>query len=288
MGRWNIKVIRSGENKIEIYYMKDYVVGIKKVPTAYDITKLNQEEEKEEPVKEKEDRSEENRKVYLNTIRNNIVRLVESNSEKFKSFITLTYNKDVTEEENVKYLNILFTKIRYHYKGFTYLWVLERTKKGRIHIHMLTNLEYPQCNAKSNQKKSKAHKLAEQNFAKSWSYFGKELGFVDIRHIEQSECKKCSLYLASYINKGMFTTQVKKSSHLYGHSKKTLRKPVIELYEEMVDIEGLLKYYTDDFDVTYASSYDLRFRNEFISTINYFDLYKKGEGDNEGKNNRNT
>lgn len=282
MSRWNIKVIRSGENKIEIYYLKDYIIGIKKIPNAYDITKLNQEPKKIKNSKDREERVIENRKVYLNTIRNNIVRLVESNSEKFKTFITLTYNRDVTEEENVKYLNILFTKLRYHDENISYLWVLERTKRGRIHIHMLTSLKYTQCNAKSNERKSKAHKQAEQEFEKLWTFRRKPLGFVDIRQIEERECKKCSLYLASYINKGMFTTKVKKSTHLYGYSRRTLRKPVVELYEEMVGIEGLLKYYSDDFNVTYSSSYDLRFRDTLISKVNYFDLYKKGEGESEG------
>lgn len=151
---------------------------------------------------------------------------------------------------------------------------MERTEKGRIHIHMLTNLDFSKCSSKSNEYKSDKHKQQEQEFEKLWSYKGNVLGWVDIRSINQDECRKCSLYLATYLNKSMYETKIEKQKHLYGYSKRTLEKPIIDTFEEVMNIEQILRYFSD-FEVTYSGSYPIVYKDNEVGNMTYIDLYLK-------------
>lgn len=146
---------------------------------------------------------------------------------------------------------------------------------GRIHIHLLSSLEFGDCTSKSNEYKTNEHKLQEQQLEKIWSYKGKNLGWVDIRSINRDDCRKCSLYLASYLNKAMYETKVEKEKHLYGYSKKSLKKPIEQKFETIESIESILKDFTQDYNLTYSSSYNLRIKEINVATMTYFDLYKK-------------
>lgn len=200
-----------------------------------------------------------------------MIRLAETNRDKFKSFITLTYSVDVTEAENSKYLNLLFSKLRQKNKDLSYIWTIERTKKDRIHVHMLTSLEYLECNSAG--RKSNAHKLAEQGFEKLWSYKGNVLGWVDIRSLNKGDLTKYSLYIAKYISKAM-TGVVAENKHIYGYSKRTLEKPVQERYLTDETLENILKKYTD-YEVRYSGNYKIEYSASEDITVSYFNMYLK-------------
>lgn len=156
--------------------------------------------------------------------------------------------------------------------------MLERTEKGRIHVHILSSLSFPKCNAKSNERKTEEHKLQEQELEKTWSYNKKNLGWVDIRSINKNECRKYSLYLATYLNKSMYVTEIEKQKHLYGYSRKNLLKPVEEKYEVDMDLEDLIKDFISEYDLTFTNSYSINHENGYSpGTITYLDFYKKGE-----------
>lgn len=269
---WNLRIIYSG-NKVEIYKVNDY-----NIKTG--ITRETKDNKKSglKLRRKKEINSKNRRRSHLTTIRNNIIRLAECNNSKFKSFITLTYNKDVTEEENTKYLNLFFTKIKKKCKDLSYIWVLERTEKGRIHVHILSSLSFPKCNAKSNERKTEEHKLQEQELEKTWSYNKKNLGWVDIRSINKNECRKYSLYLATYLNKSMYITEIEKQKHLYGYSRRNLNKPIEEKYETNVGIEQIIKDFIADYDLKFTNSYDINYENnQSVATVTYLDFYKRRE-----------
>ena len=218
----------------------------------------------------------------MQNIRNNIIRLAETNSNSFKSFITLTYNRDVTEEENTKYLYLFFKKLRRIESNLKYLWVIERTKKERIHIHLLTSLEFKECNSKG--RKSEQHKQREQEFEKLWSYKGKILGWVDIRSLDGANDKrKIIKYLAKYFNKSFDSTKLDKNKHIWGYSIKTLDKPIIEKFSAMLSLESLLKDFSKDYEITYSSSYSLFIDGVEVSKRIYIDMYRKGINDEVSK-----
>lgn len=221
--------------------------------------------------------NDKDRKSHLNTIRNNIIRFAAANSDLFNSFITLTYSSDVTEEQNSKYLKNFIDKVRCKYGEVYFIWCLERTKKGRIHIHLMTSLLFDKCTCRSDERKSRGHKKQENEFNKLWSYKGEILGFIDIRSIADMETsRKYALYIASYINKDLGEVEIQKEKHLWGHSR-NLRKPIIETYEGITGIEGLLEMYSSDFDITYTSNYELKINDEIVSSVLYVDLFKKGD-----------
>jgi len=165
--------------------------------------------------------------------------------------------------------------LRKKHENLKYIWVLERTENGRIHIHLLSSLEFKDCISKSNELKTEKHKIHEQQLEKVWSYKRNNLGWVDIRSINKDDCRKCSLYLASYLNKAMYETKIEKEKHLYGYSKRTLKKPIEQKFETIQDIESILKDFTKEYELTYSSSYKLKINNDDITTITYMDLYKK-------------
>ena len=78
----------------------------------------------------------------INRSKFQLQRLVKSNEDKFKTFLTLTFADNITDvnEANKKFA-IWRTKIKSIYKGFQYVCVPEFQKRGAVHYHLLTNLE---------------------------------------------------------------------------------------------------------------------------------------------------
>lgn len=83
---------------------------------------------------------------YKNLVRskNNLARLVMANYDKFKTFVTLTFADNVTD---VKYANSVFhcfvNNLKKRVKSdFVYIAVPEFQKRGAIHYHLLTNIDY--------------------------------------------------------------------------------------------------------------------------------------------------
>lgn len=59
----------------------------------------------------------------------------------FRSLLTLTFAKVVTNGKMVKaHLNLFLTKMRYHFKGLGYIWFLEFQKRGAPHFHVLLTI----------------------------------------------------------------------------------------------------------------------------------------------------
>ena len=81
---------------------------------------------------------------YKNIMRSKfqLQRLVKSNEDIFKTFITLTFADNITsiEQANKKF-DIWRTKIKSIYKDFKYVCVPEFQKRGAVHYHLLTNIE---------------------------------------------------------------------------------------------------------------------------------------------------
>ena len=172
MSFYNLKLINSGNNRLEVYYSKDYKIKTGEVK----ITRVQAQRKSYKTEEQIKYEKQKYKLTNLNNSRNKINRLIASNKDLDK-FITLTYAESVDMEESKKQLAYFFTKLRRKQEGLKYLWVLEFQENGKIHYHILTNLAIKIDTNK--YKKSENHKKIEREFAAEfWPY-----GFVDIRDL---------------------------------------------------------------------------------------------------------
>ncbi len=271
---YNLKIIKSGSNRIELYKVSNYLIRRNVVSN----NKKGRSGKEELGKDEKIENSKRNRKTTLINTRNNIIRLIKSNDD-MTTFITLTFKKEIDYKESKVLLNNLFNKLRRKYNNLKYLWVLEfGNKNNRLHYHLLTNIELPkEINfAKNKEKKSNAHKNFENNFSKKyWRH-----GFIDIRNLDQEDNTNIALYVSCYIVKDLLNKQLE-GYRVYGYSKKTLNKPIIATTYDDRSIEELLKDFGEDYQLKYSNSYDVGYttkdNQEHKGKVTYLDLIKRSE-----------
>ena len=143
---YNVKIIDLGKYK-QIYFFKN--LKIKK-----DKNKENMEEDylfkKENIKRKKEEKVIEFKNVMRSTFK--CQRLIKANEEEFKTFITLTFEENLTdiEQSNKIWKNFrdsikMYLK-RYNKKNntnreFKFVCVPEFQKRGAVHYHFLCNLD---------------------------------------------------------------------------------------------------------------------------------------------------
>ena len=85
--------------------------------------------------------SKEIREDNITRTKLNCQRMAKANSNKWNTFITLTYAKNMTDIKKArKDLEYFITNIKKVKKDFSYICVPEFQKRGAIHYHLLTNL----------------------------------------------------------------------------------------------------------------------------------------------------
>lgn len=159
-------LISTTKNKT--YYFKIIDCGDYKQIYYYDNIKIKKDKNLEKHIDndylfKKQNINRKNEKQYIeykniNRSKFNLQRLVKANEQEFKTFITLTF------EENVTDIEVANRKFRYWrdsmqrvFKEFKYVCVPEFQKRGAVHYHLLTNLQIgvhtdliiPQTNKKS-------------------------------------------------------------------------------------------------------------------------------------------
>lgn len=259
MGFYNLKIINSGDNRVEVYYSKDYKIRIGEVKKKRGQARRYKTKEQEQYEKKK------NKLTNLNNSRNKINRLIASNPDLDK-FITLTYAGSVSMEDSKKHLAYFFTKLRRKQAGLKYIWVLEFQANGNIHYHILTNFKIKIDTTK--YRKSEKHKEVEREFAaKYW-----KSGFVDIRDLKAEGNTNVAKYLTAYITKDMMVKEMD-GKRIFGYSKGTMDRPIVtKILQEVEDCQELLKLF-EDYDIQFTNSYEI---GSFGDKVNYFDMVKKG------------
>ncbi len=260
---YNLRIIKSGD-RIEIYKINNYVVGPKK--------KVEYEVEQQKDCSIKGNTKSKDRERNLRDSRNNIIRLIKSNSD-MKTFITLTFSEEKDYKTSKKCLNNCFNKIRRDYPGIKYLWVMEYGElKGRLHFHLLCNIPINIKLADTREKKSLEHKELEQYFNKKyWNY-----GYVFIRSLDQEDNTNIALYVSVYITKSLENKDLE-GYRVYGYSHKTLNKPIEEKYYINNNIDDILSQYKE-YRIIYTNSYPIGYtdyRGEHEGNVSYFDLIKE-------------
>lgn len=258
MGFYNLKIINSGDERVEVYYSKDYKIKTGEVKKKRGQARRYKTKEQEKYEKKK------NKLTNLNNSRNKINRLIASNPDLDK-FITLTYAESVSMEESKKHLAYFFTKLRRKQEGLKYLWVLEFQANGNIHYHILTNFKINIDTSK--YRKSEKHKEVEREFSSEfWRH-----GFVDIRDLNKEGNTNVARYLTAYITKDMMDKELE-GARVFGYSKSTMDKPITtKILQEVKDQQELLKLF-EDYNINFTNSYSI---GSFGDKVNYFDMLKK-------------
>jgi len=259
MGFYNLKIINSGDRRVEVYYSKDYKIRTGEVKKKKGQASYKSKEQQDYEKKK-------NKLTNLNNSRNKINRLIACNSDLDK-FITLTYAELVSMEDSKKHLAYFFTKLRRKQEDLKYLWVLEFQNNGNIHYHILTNFK---INIDTNKhRKSEKHKRIEREFASNyWKY-----GFVDIRDLKAEGNTNVARYLTAYITKDMMDKELE-GKRVFGYSKSTMDKPIItKILEEGKDQQELLQMF-ENYDIQFTNSYEI---GSFGDRVNYFDMIRRDE-----------
>lgn len=198
----------------------------------------------------------------INAIRSNnsIQCLARANSNSWNTFITLTFADNITDISFAnKKFNQFISNVRKLKSDFKYLAVPEFQKRGAVHYHLLSNLNYddgviiPQKN-----KKGKALKIDTLYDIKCWSF-----GFCRVDFINKNY-KKIFSYLTKYMTKDIDDRLFSKKRYLFSHN---LNRPIINFCNE-TDINFITDKISDkviDFESDYIDTYT----NTSIKFIEY-------------------
>lgn len=184
-----------------------------------------------------------NRKSTLHKAKGKLLRIVNSNT--WTMMWTLTYANDVSIEDSKRDICKFVKQLRQVYPQFKYLYVVELTKRGRPHFHMLVDIitDYTDI-----------HNY-EQYLASIWGH-----GFTDVQRITNS--KGAGHYISKYFTKEPVDTSCK----LYGYSR-SCNKPIeVKCLDTRDSIEILKEI---DKAVVYSSSYQIDYNKNHV---NYYVL----------------
>lgn len=255
---YNIKLIKCGSNFVQLYlYEKSRI----KKDNGWEENKyININEDKEYVFFEKKISKDfelnEIRKDNILRSKFSLERLIKSNMEDFKTFITLTFGENLSNIKKAnKFFNIWRTRIKREYKDFKYVCVPEYQKRGAVHFHLLTNLE---LNSKIVYKQKNKDNMYD---IKYWNK-----GFSSAFNVNENDINVI-YYLSKYLTKNI-------DNRLYGHKRyfysKTLNIPIIE-YIDIQDLKSsiylneILKNKTQKYSNTYKNKY----LNDEIKFIEY-------------------
>ena len=237
---YNVKLVFSGDNRIEVY---KYQRVIADKPTS------NSQGRAKEATKE---HKEINRATTLNRARNNIIRLVETNNNVWKSFITLTYAENMQDIQRVKdHWKYTLKKLHKDYKELYWLYVIEVQQRGAYHLHLLTSIFV-----------ENTHSFNDDFNRKYWNR-----GFT--KCIPITELNGVSKYLAVYLTKEGCNTH---GTRIYSYSR-NLAKPIEAKFLTHDSYIDILQQYSE-YQIQYSNQYEIVYQDVY-SEVYYFDLLRR-------------
>ena len=192
-----------------------------------------------------------NRTGTLHKAKGKLLRIVNNNQ--WSMMLTLTYREDVSIEQSKKDICKFVKQLRQVYQQFKYLYVIELTKRGRPHFHMLVDIIADFTDLHS----------YERYLAEIWSH-----GFVDIQMITNS--KGAGHYISKYFTKDPIDTHYK----LYGYSRNCIKPTEVKCLDTRDTIAILQEL---NCNVVYSNSYDIE------ATKNHVDYFVLEDIENEDK-----
>lgn len=235
------KFKKDYENNIMYKFKKEQLKyeSIKKIDTD-DLKKINNTID-----------IEENKKIELRNINRSkfsLQRLVKSNMKEWKTFITLTFEENITSisEANKKF-NIWKTYIKRLKNDFKYVCVPEFQKRGAVHYHLLTNIDYNDYELLSQQERH-IYKPG-----KGWQ-IGRDIKGWKYGHNMAKNMKDFNVigYITKYMTKDI-------DDRLFGKQRYLRSRNLIEpsiVYLSTNNIGELIKYFNIiDYSLEYTNIY---------------------------------
>lgn len=254
---YNVKVIETND-KIEVW---EYETPVFSNYTADDLENVNRERRDFKTLtREEKALSFKRKERYYQEKRHEMRRLVEMNYKPFYTkFVTLTFRNHISDVEQANYIFKKFIQ-RYKYqvdKDIQYIAIWERTKRNRIHYHLVIfNLRY----------------ISANYLSQIWGQ-----GFVKINNIAHVEKENVGRYIAKYFSKDLDVKDMHKKAFF---TSRNLAKPTVKKYATWEDVSSKFDSskisYTKTYDRTHVVKNGKTLQNEFIkSKVNYSIIEKK-------------
>lgn len=211
----------------------------------------------------------------INRSKFQLQRLIKANEKEFKTFITLTFSENVSD---IKKANEKFRSWRTYIKqlknDFKYVCVPEFQKRGAVHYHLLTNINYTDFELLSQNEikiySSKSKKMQIGRNIKGWNS-GYSL-VVDMKNINVIG------YLSKYMTKDI-------DNRLFGHRRYFYSSNLIKPNEIYIDL-----FNDSDFNIiadivaNCNVSYEKSYLDIFGSVVDFVE-YKAVIGENSPRAN---
>ena len=243
-----IQVYFYKKKKIKKNIVKDFDLNLKKL--NIDTNLNNNTNNFDNELKKIEER---------NIIRSKLScqRLAKANMKDWETFITLTFEENITDVQKAnKQFRYFIDKIRRVKKDFKYLCITEFQKRGAIHYHLLTNININDDTLMYTQNDNK-------NFrhVKYWHN-----GFNSVE-ILKGDTKKIIGYISKYMTKDIDDRLFSKHRYFYSQN---LIKPKSNFID--LDNEKEVKFYNEkiqDKELIYQNNYINSFDNENVLFLEF-------------------
>ncbi len=192
----------------------------------------------------------------INRSKNEMQRLIKTNEDDFKTFITLTFEENIIDIDKAnKKFNIWRTYIKRLKNDFKYVCVPEFQKRGAVHYHLLTNIDYTDFSLLS---KDERHIWSKED--KCWQIGRDVVGWsYGINMAKDMKDENVVGYLTKYMTKDI-------DDRLWGHRRylysQNLKKPSVSYLDlETADVIDFLtfqdniKNYTENYKNVYADKF---------------------------------
>lgn len=255
----DIKLVNCGKYKHVYYYKKPRVKRDDKIEKLKDNDKICVA-----PFSSKKKKSREPPPLKTIELKNilrsrfELQRLVKCNEDEFKTFITLTFADNVTDVEYAnKKFNIWRRNLKRSKSDFKYICVPEFQKRGAIHYHLLTNIDYTDFKILNQEEKRIYNKKSGWQVGRSvkgWIYgYSMTKDLKDINVVG---------YISKYMTKDIDNRLWGKRRYLY--SQNLVKPETLEFdLRNLEDFKHLVDL-TNDCDITYEHDYIDFLNNEVL------------------------
>lgn len=167
-----------------------------------------------------EQKQSENRQKVLYRARKTVLRTANANTKELDKFLTLTFRDDVQDvaEANADFTNFV-KRMKYWLKvnkkpDFKYIVVMEFTKAGRVHYHLLCNLPY----------------IKSKTIEEIWGQ-----GFIKIKKKRIDKVDNIGAYITKYMSKDLGDERLEGKKSFF--MSRNLEKPQEDLNETRIDMK---------------------------------------------------
>lgn len=242
--KYNIKIINCNDY-IQVYYTPNY--KIKKDQNLESSNKKTNIKKIDTDNLVKKDNTTTPTIEVKNIMRSKLEcqRLAKCNANDWKTFITLTFEENITDIKQAnKKFRYFIDKIQRVYKELKYICIPEFQKRGAAHYHLLTNISIDNTDLIYLQENNNKFK-----HIKYWNE-----GFTKVDTLDK-DIKKIIGYISKYMTKDI-------DNRLYNHHRYFYSRNLNKPKTEYLDLENKihLEYYNK-----LLSNKSMIYQNEYIN-----------------------